>query len=180
MANTGHQLFRTRLCVSIGAIVLVPGCAPRLIDLRSDGPPSVSAEPDQLLDVVISARDGCDPLPVRRERVVFEGLRDTLDRSITAVAQAWDRRQSPGRADGWEILVEPMRCDSEAGAANLTVEIEVRVTARTRVGRVHLGQTQAFCRESGANDVDDGRRVLFLCVDRMARDISGWLDNLSQ
>jgi len=77
------------------------------------------------------------------------------------------------------MFVEIFRDEGETQSGQLTVEIETRVTMRGSLGQIHLGQTRGYCKVSGVAAEADGARIVFRCLDRMARDLAGWLEGLN-
>jgi hypothetical protein len=73
------------------------------------------------------------------------------------------------------MLVEIIRSDAEVQDGRLTVELEARVTLRGTVGQLHLGQTHGYCKISDAL-AGDGSPVVYQCLERMSRDLAGWLE----
>ena len=57
----------------------------------------------------------------------------------------------------------------------MIVTLATRATLRTREGRAYLAQTQASCREAGMVPAERGAPVIFACMERVGRDLAGWL-----
>ena len=172
-----------RLVVRLGLALqfLVAGCAPRLIQLRPERsgmppPPGLRGEP---MEVIASVAGGSDPMPVAGSRVVYGGLTSATSQFVAAAARPWAERNGARRPGGWQMSVEIVRSDAEAQGERLTVELETRVTLRGTVGQIHLGQTRGYCKVSDAVGSDDGAPVVYRCLERMARDLSGWLEGLN-
>jgi hypothetical protein len=75
------------------------------------------------------------------------------------------------------MLVEIVRSDARWGDGQLAVELEARVTLRGTAGPVHLGQTRGYCQLSAPPD-GDGSAVVYQCLERMSRDLLGWLQGI--
>ena len=164
-----------QLVAALGLLSLTLGCTPQIIQLRPEwgAPRPIGAlEP---LDVIISVAGGSDPLPVQGGRIVYLGLTDAVGQFMEAASHPWAERHRALRPGGWQMLVEIIRSDAELQAGRLTVELEARVTLRGTVGQIHLGQTHGYCKVSDAL-AGDGSPVVYQCMERMARDLAGWLE----
>lgn len=117
-------------------------------------------------------------MPVRGSDVVYGGLSGATGQAIAAATEPWGERHSSERAGGWQMLVEIIRSEAETQSRLMTVEIETRVTMRGSLGQIHLGQTRGYCKVSEVAAESHGARVVFRCLDRMARDLAGWLEGL--
>jgi hypothetical protein len=56
------------------------------------------------------------------------------------------------------------------------------VTLRGTAGQIHIGQTRGYCKQTddGGDGVsDDGSLVVYRCLERMSRDLAGWLEGLN-
>jgi len=139
---------------------------------RTLPPVAVGAPP---LEVLVVAAEGADPLRVQRARIVYGGVTEAARLYINAATASWAARHARERPGGWQMTVELYRAGAVAGGDALTVELEARVTLRATVGRIHIGQTTGYCRATGALD-DDGATVIDDCLERMGRDLAGWLE----
>jgi len=130
------------------------------------------------LEIIVSLAGGSDPLPVRGGRVDYGGLGSATGRAIAAAAAPWAERHRSERAGGWQMVVEIIRSEAETHAGLMTVEMEARVTMRGSLGQIHLGQTRGYCKVSDLASESEGARIVFRCLDRMARDLAGWLEGI--
>jgi hypothetical protein len=153
-------------------------CAPQLIQLRPGSPAPLAVERLAPLEVIASVAGGADPLPVRGGRFAYAGLTDATRRSVEAAARPWAERQRARRPGGWQLLVEVTRSDAELQAGRLSVEIETRVTLRGTIGQVHLAQTHGYCKVADTFG-GDGSSVVTTCLERLSRDLAGWLEGQS-
>lgn len=158
--------------------VALASCAPRMIHLQPEAEWMLSPATSQPLGIVVSLAGGSDPMPVRSSRVVYGGLGSTTSRAIAAVVTPWVERHRSERSGGWQMLVEIVRSEADMQSGRLTIEIETRVTMRGALGPIHLGQTLGYCKVSDVVGDTDGSRLVFRCLDRMARDLAGWLEGL--
>jgi hypothetical protein len=161
-----------------GLAVVLAGCAPEFVQLQPDRvapPPPSAAQP---FEVILSVAGGADPLPVRGDLIVYGGVADATRRFVAAAVAPWAARHQQARPGGWQLQVELVRSDAEAGGGLITVEIETRVTLRGTIGQVHLGQTRGYCKVSLA-PTGDGSGVVYSCLERMSRDLAGWLEGQS-
>lgn len=127
------------------------------------------------LEVITSLAGGSDPLPVRGSRLAYRGLSDATSQVLEAATAPWVQQHRGLRRGGWQLLIEIIRADAEVQAGNMTVEIETRATFRGTSGQVHLAQTHGYCRVAHPL-VGDGSPVVYECLDRMSRDLAGWLE----
>jgi hypothetical protein len=149
-------------------------CARRLIELRSGPAATPPVEHLATLEVVASVAGGADPLPLQGGRLAYAGLTDATRRFIEAVARPWAEGHRARRPGGWQLLVELTRAEATLDAGRLTVEIETRVTLRGTIGQVHLGQTHGYCKTADTF-TGDGSLVVTACLERLSRDLGGWL-----
>jgi len=163
------------LVAALGLLSLTLGCTPQIIQLRPEwgAPRPIGAlEP---LELIVSVAGGSDPLPVQGRRIVYGRLTGAVGQFMEAASRPWAERHRALRPGGWQMLVEIIRSDAELQAGRLTVELEARVTLRGTVGQIHLGQTHGYCKVSDAL-AGDGSPVVYQCLERMARDLAGWLE----
>jgi hypothetical protein len=156
------------------------GCVPEVIPLRPDPASIPAATASPLVEVIPSLSGGSDPMPVRGGRFLFGDLAGATARFAAAAARPWAERHAADRPGGWQMLVEIVRSDAELDDWHLTVEIETRVTLRGARGPIHLGQTRGYCKVSDviSDEPGAGSRVVFQCLERMGRDLAGWLEGL--
>ena len=133
----------------------------------------------QPLEIVVSQAGGSDPMPVLGSRVAYGGLSAVTGQAIAAAAAPWVERHRSERDGGWQMLVELIRSEAKAQSGRMTVEIETRVTMRGLLGQIYLGQTRGYCKVSDVLAEAAGAPVVFRCLDRMARDLAGWLEGLN-
>ena len=153
------------------------GCPVRVIPLRAERPPLPAA--GQALEVIPSLAGAADPMPVRFTDIAFGDVAVTTARLIAAAAAPWAARHARERPGGWQMLLEIVRSDAEVREGRLTVEIEARVTVRATAGQMHIGQTRGYCRQSDDLGGGDGSPVVNRCLERMSRDLAGWLEGLN-
>jgi hypothetical protein len=172
---TERTLLRRRAVAAATAAVAC-GCATQTIPLRSlREPPPVS----QALEVVASTAGAPDPLPVQGARLAYSGVALAAGRLVSAAAGPWAARHAAERPQGWQLRLELVSAEAEARNGRLTVEIEARVTMRATAGELHLGQTRGYCKETDDLAGGDGSSVVYRCLDRLSRDVAGWLEGLN-
>jgi hypothetical protein len=94
---------------------------------------------------------------------------------VSSAAVPWAREHREKRPEGWQLALELTQADAAWSEGRLIVTLGVRATLRTRVGRTYLAQTQANCRQSGVLPAARGAPVIFACMERIGRDLAGWL-----
>jgi hypothetical protein len=174
--GTGRTVLR-RWDVAAAAIATVAGgCATHTIPLRAMREP---APVSQALEVVASTAGAPDPLPVSGAHLAYSGVALAAGRLVAAAAAPWAARHVAERPQGWQIRLELVRAEAEAHDGELTVEIDARVTMHATAGEIHLGQTHGYCKETGELAGGDGSSVVYRCLDRLSRDVAGWLEGLN-
>ncbi len=124
--------------------------------------------------MVTSVAGGADPLPVAGSRLSYEGLAPLTGYLIAEATQPWAERHRAARPGGWQLLVELTRSDAELRSRRLTIEVDIRVTLRATAGQTDLAQTQGHCKVTDAF-LGDGAPVVTACLERLSRDVAGWL-----
>jgi hypothetical protein len=164
------------LIAGLGLLLSLPlGCATEVIPLRPERGSASSLAPLKPLEVIVSLSGASDPLPVQGRRIAYGGLTAAVGQFMEAASRPWADRHRTSRPGGWQMLVEIIRSDAELQAGRLTVELEARVTLRGTVGQIHLGQTHGYCKVAGTL-AGDGSPVVYRCLERMSRDLAGWLE----
>jgi hypothetical protein len=164
------------LVAGLGLLLSLPlGCATEVIQLRPEHGSLRSIGSLEPLEVIVSLSGASDPLPVQGRRIAYGGLTAAVGQFMEAASRSWAERHRALRPGGWQMLVEIIRSDAELQAGRLTVELEARVTLRGTVGQIHLGQTHGYCKVSDAL-AGDGAPVVYQCLERMSRDLAGWLE----
>jgi hypothetical protein len=164
---------------TIGAALVAAtaaGCAPSLVQLDADAGGPVPPTP--LVDVIATNAGAADPLPITDTVIRFGGLAIAAGRFAASAAAPWAERHAAARPGGWQLLVELVRSNAELADGHLTVEIETRITLRATLGQAHLGQTRGYCKVSEPV-ARDGAQVVYQCLTRLGRDLTGWLDGIS-
>ena len=164
------------LAAGLGLLLsLTLACTPEVIQLRPELGAPRPIDPLEPLEVIVSVAAGSDPLPVQGHPIVYSGLTGAVGQFMEAASRPWAERHRALRPGGWQMSFEIIRSDAELEAGRLTVELEARVTLRGTVGQIHLGQTHGYCKVSDAF-AGDGSPVVTHCLERMARDLAGWLE----
>jgi hypothetical protein len=144
-----------------------------VIELEPVRPVTLVDGPAQI-EVVASLAGGTDPLPVGGSHFAYGGLTTLTGYLIAETTQQWAERHRMLRPGGWQLLVEITRSDAELRSGRLTIEIDTRVTLRATDGQTDLAQTQGHCKTTDAY-LGDGSPVVVACLERMSRDVAGWL-----
>ena len=165
------RLVRAVLCPAWMSFLLL-GCSVQMVELRPLGAPLPGGD----IEVVPVNAGAADPLPVSGARLAFSQVVPAVGDSISAACAHWAERHRNDRRGGWQMQVDLIRSQAERHGGLLTVELETRVTLRTKSGRMHLGQTRGYCKSEGA--LDSPAKVGTQCLERMAQDLSGWLDSI--
>ncbi|MGO9287213.1 MAG: hypothetical protein ACLQIJ_00425 [Polyangia bacterium] len=160
-------------CPAWVSVLLLAGCSVQMVELRPLGAPSPGGGD---LEVVPVNAGAADPLPVSGARLAFSQVVPAVGDSISAACAHWAERHRNDRKGGWQMQVDLIRSQADRHDGLLTVELETRVTLRTKSGRMHLGQTRGYCKTEGA--LDSPAKVGTQCLERMAQDLSGWLDSV--
>lgn len=174
------MLSRLACCASLtlclGAAALA-GCAGhRVVPLLSSaGVPLTSTAGAIPLEVVTRSTSVKDPLPVQGASASYAQFEEALGHAVASAAASWARANGERRPGGWQLFIEVVQAEAEHEGGRLLVTIGVRATLRARVGGAHLAQTEAACRDGAIVAADGGAAVLYSCMRRIGRDLTGWL-----
>jgi hypothetical protein len=160
---------------------LLPACATHtnVALLQAAGMPvTQTPRPEVPLEVVTRSTGIRDPLPVEGTGVTYGDVETSLGHAISTAAVPWAEAHKDRRPEGWQLQVEMTQADATYSGGRLIVTINVRATLRTRVGRAYLAQSQASCRQSGVIPAEQGAPVVFSCMERLGRDLAGWLEQV--
>jgi len=131
-----------------------------------------------VLEVSISVSGGVDPLAIAGESVSLTGVADALADYVAVASEQWAAHNQGQRPGGWQLQVDVLKAAARAEDDRLTVELEAQVTLRALSGRRHLAQTRAYCHQTEGMGPDP-RAAVHHCMERLAHDVSGWLDGTS-
>lgn len=131
------------------------------------------------LEVVAHSPGALDPLPVSGSSTVYGDLQTALDQAILGGASAWLARHRDVRPATFNLGVELIHAEAEYSRGRLGVALVVRATLKLRAGNVFLGQTQAVCREAKLVSPSRGAPVVYRCMQRLGRNLGGWLEDAS-
>ena len=143
--------------------------------LSSAGIPVTSPTGAVPLEVVTRSTGVRDPLPVNGASVSYAQFEEALGHAVSTAAVPWAKENQGRRPGGWQLFVEVVQAEAEQEGSRLLVTIGVRATLRARVGGAHLAQTEAACRDGAIVEPGSGAAVLYACMRRIGRDLSGWL-----
>jgi hypothetical protein len=192
MANSSrprtHRAFFARSSLLFGALVVVAvaGCSSvttgrsHTVGLISAAGIPITDTPNNALEVVTKATAVPDPLPVTGSGVWYSDLEPALGHSVSSATVPWAAQHRDSNPSGWTLLVELTQAQAEWKDGRLRVAFNVRATLRTRVGNNYLAQTHANCTQAGLVPADQGAPIVFTCMQRIGRDLSGWLGGLDQ
>lgn len=161
----------------LACVLVCLGCARETVPLlASAGIPMTVTPPQEIpLEVVTRSTGIRDPLPVDGARVSYGDLETALGHAVSSAAVPWASAHQAQRPEGWQLSVELTHADATWSEGRLIVTLGARATLRTRVGRTYLAQTQANCRQAGVLPAAQGAPIVFACMERMGRDLAGWL-----
>jgi hypothetical protein len=164
--------------VSIPCVLLFLGCATRLVQLEPDRVLPSRVEPaERVLEVISSAAGGADPLPISKTSLALDGVAHAIGEFVAAAVAPWAHRHRKSRPGGWQMNVELTQSQAEAWDGHLTVALETRITLRAKAGSEHLGQTSGYCKVSDRR-AQAPARIAYRCMERLSRDIAGWLEGV--
>ena len=154
------------------------GCgAPRMIPLlEASGIPITQTPPGSIpLEVVTRSTGIREPVPVEGTSITYGDIETTLGHAISSAAVPWAAARRARRPEGYQLTVELTQADASYADGRMIVTLGTRATLRTREGRTYLGQTQASCRQAGMVPAEHGAPVIFACMERIGRNLAGWL-----
>ncbi|GAC1357243.1 MAG: hypothetical protein NVS3B10_13380 [Polyangiales bacterium] len=163
------------------ALLVAAGCAhsgtPRTIGLLGQAGIPITQTPSASipLEVVTKSTAVPDPLPVDGTELYYADLEPALGHAVSSATAPWAADNRDKRPAGWSLLVELTQARAEWHDGRLRIALNVRATLRTRVGNNYLAQTHANCSQAGLVPASDGAGVVFTCMQRIGRDLAGWL-----
>jgi hypothetical protein len=176
---------RPRLPASLALVAALSGCgaAPgpttMLPLLQAAGMPVTQTPGKEIpLEVVTRSTGVRDPLPIDGTSLSYGDVETTLGHAISSAAVPWADAHRAQRPEGWQIAVEVINADATYKDGRLLVTLGVRATLRTRSTRTYLAQTQAYCSQGGVVAAERGAPVVFSCMERIGRDLAGWLGQI--
>jgi hypothetical protein len=187
MAGATHRT-RPRSSFALGAIaiaIVAAGCSShvkgaRTVGLLGAAGIPITDTPNNPLEVVTKSTAVPDPLPVDGTDYWYSDLEPALGHAVSSATAPWAAQERNVLPSGWTLLVELTQAHAEWKDGRLRVAFNVRATLRTRVGNNYLAQTHANCTQAGLVPADQGAPVVFTCMQRIGRDLSGWLGGLDQ
>ena len=146
-------------------------CSAKVVQVMPDrlATGATSAPADPTFEIVARVAGVHDPLPVSGAEVAYSDLEHTF-------AQAIVRAVAP-RHDS-VLTVELIGGDASYDSARVAVTLLARATLRSRVGNQFIAQTQVACRDGAIVPPQEGGRVVWSCMTRLGKDLSGWLEGL--
>ncbi len=127
------------------------------------------------LEVVTRSTSVRDPLPVSGTGVVYGDFEAALGHAVASATVPWAAQHRDRRPGGWQLFVEVIQAEAEHDGTRALVTIGVRATLRSRVGGVHIGQTETACRDGALVPAEQAAPVLYACMMRIGRDLTSWL-----
>jgi len=144
--------------------------------LSAAGIPITMTPPgDVSLEVVTRSTAVRDPLPVTGSHFSYADLESTLGHAVSTATIPWADAHKNARPGGLQLVVDVSEATVDFDAGRLSVSISVRATLRTRVDHDYIAQTQTSCRDAGLTDPSHGATVIYRCMTRLGRDLTGWL-----
>jgi hypothetical protein len=158
-------------------LVVPSACAGRQVVplLSSAGIPLTRPTGAVPLEVVTRSTSVRDPLPISGTGVVYADFEAALGYAVSSATVPWADKNKGRRPGGWQLFVEVIQAEAEYEGGRMIVTIGVRATLRQRVGGDHIGQTETACRDGGLVPADQGAAILYRCMTRIGRDLTGWL-----
>jgi hypothetical protein len=133
---------------------------------------------DISLEVVTRSTAVKDPLPVTGSHFSYADLESTLGHAVTTATIPWADSHKNARPGGLQLVVDVSEANVDFDAGRLSVTINVRATLRTRRDHDYIAQTEASCRDAGLTDPSHGATVIYRCMTRLGRDLTGWLGGI--
>jgi hypothetical protein len=160
--------------------LLAGGCGAYTVPLLSAAGMPVTQTPsrDIPLEVVTRSTGIPDPLPVDGSLTRYGDVETTLGHAISTAAVPWADAHRAQRPEGWQLTVELTQADATYRQGRLVLTLNTRATLRTRTDRTFLAQTQASCRTGAVIAPEQGAAVVVSCMERLGRDLAGWLGQI--
>jgi hypothetical protein len=173
-----------RLPASLALLAALSGCGGSVPTtmvplLHAAGMPVTQTPGKEIpLEVITRSTGVRDPLPVDGTSLSYGDVETTLGHAVSSAAVPWADAHRAQRPEGWQIAVEIINADASYKEGRLLVTLGVRATLRTRSTRTYLAQTQAYCSQGGVIPAERGAPVVFSCMERIGRDLAGWLGQI--
>jgi len=144
--------------------------------LTAAGIPSTMTPPGELsLEVVTRSTAVKDPVPVTGSHFTYADIEGAVGHAISTATIPWADAHRDARPGGLQLVVDIVEANIGFDAGRLSVTISVRTTLQTRRDHDYIAQGQASCREAGLTDPPHGASVVYRCMTRLGRDLTGWL-----
>jgi hypothetical protein len=130
------------------------------------------------LEVVTRSTAVDDPLTIKGSSIVYGEIEPALGFAISSATVPWATTVKPKRQGGFQLLAEVVQAYVEYEDGRLMVILNVRATLRARVGNTYIAQVASRCREAAVTPPEKGAPVVYTCMSRIGRDLSGWLGGL--
>lgn len=144
--------------------------------LSAAGIPVTATPPgDVSLEVVTRSTAVRDPLPVNGSAFSYADLEGALGHAISTATIPWADAHKDARPGGLQLVVDVVEASVDFAAGRLSVTISVRTTLQSRRDHDYIAQTEVSCRDAGLTDPSHGASVLYRCMTRLGRDLTGWL-----
>lgn len=173
-----------RLIPILFVVVLAGGCASTgtrhivpLLDTAGIPNTDVPHEGTPL-EVVTRSTAVDDPLPIKGSNIVYGEIEPALGFAISSATVPWASTVKPKRTGGFQLLAELVQAYVEYDDGRLMVILNVRATLRARAGNTYIAQVASRCREAAVTPPEKGAPVVYTCMSRIGRDLSGWLGGL--
>jgi hypothetical protein len=149
--------------------LLSASCGTTLVPVTLGVAPTPTNDPSSKFEIVTRTSSVKDPLPVTGTDVAFASLEPAFAQALAA--------NVPAR-NGYELTVELTSAEADYNGSRLRIALVARATLREREGNAFVAQLSTICRDSALVRPNAGGRVVFGCMRRLARDVTGWLDGL--
>jgi hypothetical protein len=117
--------------------------------------------------------EATDPLPIDGTDDAFADVRKTLEDVARSALAKWSMGST--REGGWELKLNLHHAKAGVSGGRAHVELAVRATLTSGVGRVYADQTRAFCSE----DADDPNAAIDACMRTLAHDLEHWIQGVN-
>jgi len=175
-----HHSGCVRRLLLVGAATIASCAGGHTIPLvQTSGAPLTATPPDETpLEVVTRSTAVQDPLPVHGSTASYSELENALGVAISSATVPWAASVKGKRRGGWQLFAEIVQAYAEYNDGRLMVILSVRATMRTRVGNTYVAQVASRCHEAAIVPPERGAPVVYTCMNRIGRDLSGWLGGL--
>ena len=150
------------------------------VSSQAGRPMTEIVSPEHRLSVLVDSAEVRLPLHVSGSELAFIDLDRALVLSIERAFETVNLGSSAHTRASFVVLVELLNARAAKSSERLVVELVARVTLRRNPGNLYVAQTHAHARCAGTIDATKGASTVRSCIDSVASQLQGWMNNALQ